>query len=674
MPRKFISDNISNMTKIFFIGKNDTYIEKFNEFSFEVNSTSEFNNETFNLIDEFEPDIVILDDEISDSKIVLKQLISKNSNNDFSIIFLIDEKNIEDFDENDIFLLSKPLNPKILINELKKIEKIKTSYNLLHKENQELKKNLYQIDVLYNASSKFAGTLEKEKLYEVAFEIFERVLSFDLASFLVNDNFEGNKLKFYINSLKKTTDEFNSNLIKNLSRKAKEENLDTLKPNHFELEIIQKTKPSYKNEFFDNEIENYDKLTAPVIIKGKFEGIFEIIRKNPFTKEDITCFQSIIHQLLAPLRSAILYEDIINANKKLKNLEKIKSEFVSIVSHELRTPLTPINNALGIILSEQGGKIGDINKNFVNIAKRNVSRLSGIIEDLLDLSRMQTGKFDFKFKKTDIYPSLELAYNTFKTPAQNKNLEFELILDDGLPEVYIDPHRIDQILSNLITNAIKFTPEGGKITIEAKTAGENSVNQKEFIFPSQKQYKGNYLKISVKDTGIGIEKDNIPKIFDKFSQIENSLARTTGGIGLGLTITKHFIDAHLGAIWVDSTKNEGSSFNFIIPVYSEQKEFEAELNLKIKNETETGFIKIEEQNKENDFYRYLKDTNIIKLTKHSKEHIYNMDDKSISEVFISDLDRCAYDFMISKIEEEINSKDKSCDIVLTKAYYKKDTV
>ena len=110
-------------------------------------------------------------------------------------------------------------------------------------------------------------------------------------------------------------------------------------------------------------------------------------------------------------------------NIKLKNLERMKSEFVSIVSHELRTPLTPINNALSIILSGQGGEISEVNKNFANIAKRNVSRLSGIIEDLLDLSRMQTGKFDFKFKKTNIYSSLELAYNTFKNQTSTKNID-----------------------------------------------------------------------------------------------------------------------------------------------------------------------------------------------------------------------------------------------------------
>ena len=292
---------------------------------------------------------------------------------------------------------------------------------------------------------------------------------------------------------------------------------------------------------------------------------------------------------MAPLRSAILYEDIINTNIKLKKLERMKSEFVSIVSHELRTPLTPINNALSIILSEQGGPIGDINKNFANIAKRNVSRLSGIIEDLLDLSRMQTGKFDFKFKQLSILPSVELAYNTFKNQALQKNIELVAENSINLPVVYIDQHRIDQILSNLVTNAIKFTPENGKIKIFTELIQNPDKNI--LINPTDSDYIGDYVKISVQDTGVGIEKEDIPKIFDKFSQIENTLSRNTGGIGLGLTITKHFIDAHLGGIWVDSIKNEGSTFNVIIPVYSDEQAFKIELNLKIKNEAESRLRK-----------------------------------------------------------------------------------
>ena len=657
------------MAKIFLISKNDEYKEILSNSNFDIKISENFYETIYDDILDFKSKIVIVDSEVNDSKINLVSLIAKNLNKEFTIFYLINENEIDDFSENGVKIFVKPLNKKVLVNEINLALDVQNSINNLHKENMELKKNLYQIDTFYNASSKFAGTLDKEKLYEVMFETFERILSFDVASVLFKDNFEEDKLKFYIHSLKKITDDTNSNLIKRLSITAKDEGLSNLKLTNNQVEIIQNTKPSYKNEFYDDSLSNFDTLYAPIVIKDKFEGIVEIFRKNPFSKEDVTCFQSIVHQLLAPLRSAVLYEDMIKANIKLKNLERMKSEFVSIVSHELRTPLTPINNALSIILSGQGGEISEVNKNFANIAKRNVSRLSGIIEDLLDLSRMQTGKFDFKFKKTEIYSSLELAYNTFKNQVSVKNIDFKTQFEENMDDVYIDSHRVDQILSNLITNAIKFTDENGSITILAKVI--EGVDKDKLINPVDRDFSSKFVQISIKDTGVGIEQEDIPKIFDKFSQIENTLSRNTGGIGLGLTITKHFIDAHLGGIWVESKKNEGSTFNVVLPLYSDEKAFEMELNLRRKNETETGFIQLEEKNG-SEFYSHLKETNIIKLTKNSKELTYNVDDKCITKVFISGIDKSAYDFMISKIENEINEKGKTCDIVLTRAFYKKD--
>lgn len=178
---------------------------------------------------------------------------------------------------------------------------------------------------------------------------------------------------------------------------------------------------------------------------------------------------------------------------------------------------------------------------------------------------MQTGKFDFKFKQLSILPSIELAYNTFKNQAAQKNIEFIVENADNLPESYIDQHRIDQILSNLITNALKFTSDGGKIKISTSLIENPDKNI--LIAPADSDYSGKYLKISVQDSGVGIEKEDIPKIFDKFSQIENTLSRNTGGIGLGLTITKHFIDAHLGEFGLIQLKTKAqpliSLFRFL---------------------------------------------------------------------------------------------------------------
>ena len=234
-------------------------------------------------------------------------------------------------------------------------------------------------------------------------ESIEKTLSFDISSALVF-GMEGES-KFYINSLYEPTESLKKALALRVGLEYK--NLFENQPLPYNInlegmEIIQNVKPSHIQNIFDLRVLNYDSLFAPIKVGEHFFGVIELFRNTPFTKEDVTCFQSIVHQLALPLRSATLYEEIKNTNIKLEKLERLKSDFVSIVSHELRTPLTPINNSLEIVLSGQTGEISQDARNFINMAKRNVSRLSGIIEDLLDLSRVQTGKLDFKYKITNL--------------------------------------------------------------------------------------------------------------------------------------------------------------------------------------------------------------------------------------------------------------------------------
>ena len=163
-----------------------------------------------------------------------------------------------------------------------------------------------------------------------------------------------------------------------------------------------------------------------------------------------------------------------------------------------------------------------------------------------------------------------------------KNIDVTLEIKDSLGEVYADNHRIEQIISNLVSNALKFTPENGNIKIIAQTVDENEIDSSLLISPVQK-IRGKYVKISVTDTGIGIKEENIPKIFEKFSQIENSLTRNIGGVGLGLPITKQLLDAHLGAIAVKSKKGEGFDFSFYIPLLDMKKMFIMEINFSVNS-------------------------------------------------------------------------------------------
>ena len=387
--------------------------------------------------------------------------------------------------------------------------------------------------------------------------------------------------------------------------------------------------------------------------------------------EDVTCFQAITHQVALPLRSAKLYEEISITNEKLAKLERLKSEFVSIVSHELRTPLTPINNSLEIVLSGQAGIITPEAENFISMAKRNIQRLSGIIEDLLDLSRIQTGKMDFKYKLTDITPSLELLQKTFLQIAQEKNIKINLEIKEQLPEIYADIRRIEQIFSNLVSNSLKFTPQDGKIDVVASIIDSNEINNEELIMPNIKP-NGKYIKVSVIDNGIGIKKEDIPKIFDKFSQIESSLNRNKGGVGLGLTITKQLIDSHLGAIWVESEEHKGSDFSVILPFYDGKKIFEMDLSKALIDYEETGIIKIKSK-KELKVIEELKINNMLNLSKLSKDVLIDEGLEETYYAFIPKISTESFYALCSSIEDFYSKfKTKEHDIILTKAHSKKD--
>lgn len=667
------------MAKILIISKNDEILLNassiLNSCNIEnVLCVHKNGNETFDFIKEIAPSVIILDDEIENFDITAKKVKSDFKDNIFVVLLCnlqnLDTKN-EDFSGFIDAFVQKPLQKNILIPTVNSFLKIKKNLDKFKKDNKELNKSLYQLDVLYNTSSKLSGNLDRSNLYEIMFETLEKTLSFDLACALIFPQaFENKENKLFIHSLKKPDETLLNVLKEKITAFAKE---STPNNDFSKIATEEFIKPSYENQNFDIKLLNFDKLMAPIQVKDKVFGILLIYRNKPFSKEDVVCFQSVLHQIASALRAIILYDEIKHTNVELKKLERIKSEFVSIVSHELRTPLTPINNSLEIVLSEN---ITETAKNFTHMAKRNVLRLSGIIEDLLDLSRIETGKFDFKYEKYNIKNSFDLIHKTFESQAKDKNINFEIKLDNILPDIYADSRKIDQILTNLTTNAIKFTPQGGNIKISTEKIKAENLDKNILINPAV-DFRGEYLKISVKDTGIGIKEEDIHKIFDKFSQIENSLTRNAGGVGLGLTITKHFIDAHLGGIWVNSKENEGSNFNVIIPVYTDLKAFEINLNA-VKKINETTCLLTLKSSKNNQdiitLVQELKEKNIIKQLKNSKEIFFEEGESFVYKIFFSNLQKNVCDFTTAQIQNYINKESifKDCGIVLEIAIYKKE--
>ena len=248
------------------------------------------------------------------------------------------------------------------------------------------------------------------------------------------------------------------------------------------------------------------------------------------------------------------------ANQELRRIDTIKSEFVSVASHELRTPLTAIKNAIQLILQRKTGEINEKQEKFLFMAERNINRLTNILNDLLNLSRIESGKIELQLKNVELKSLIEFTVSSLRPQADVKSIQIEVEGPEKLPTVYADWEKVEQILINLIGNAIKFTPDGGRILITSK------------LIPKDRD--GGYVDkvaIFVKDTGVGIPPEHLESIFEKFHQVENSLHRSVSGTGLGLSITKGLVETHQGKIWVESEVGKGSTFAFTLPVSNEER-------------------------------------------------------------------------------------------------------
>ncbi|MBI2974544.1 MAG: response regulator, partial [Deltaproteobacteria bacterium] len=243
-------------------------------------------------------------------------------------------------------------------------------------------------------------------------------------------------------------------------------------------------------------------------------------------------------------------EKLEEKNFELKRLNEVKSEFVATVSHELRTPLASIKEAISLILDGVSGETNEKQRNFLSIANRNIDRLTGLINNLLDISKIETGKL--KLYKTNFLMAdvIKEVIDSFKHLAENKRINLRLIEKTDLPSVYADKDKITQIIINLLSNALKFTPEGGFVEVST----DYTKSDKEFV------------EVEVKDSGMGIAEDDMPKLFHKFQQIDGSITRKIGGTGLGLAISREIIEMHEGRIWAASELGKGSRFGFILPV------------------------------------------------------------------------------------------------------------
>lgn len=512
-----------------------------------------------------QPDIIIIDS-LSKSVKVLPLIKRIKSAAVSPVIILITDKSVgKDITGHINAVITDDMPQEIVETIIEVNLRTKGSLEMLANSNKNLADSLYMLNTLYAASSQFAGTLDKSELINYMIDGMDKALSFSLTCTL--SLCSGDEPVLLLNSLYEISDELLSaiklRMILNY-RSLFGENSPPCSINAQTLKVFKNVK--YPANRFTFTLFQYDNLFAPIALKDNFFGCIEIFKETPFSSEDAKCFGTLAQQVALPLKNASLYQEIKETNQKLEKLERLKSEFISIVSHELRTPLTSIKNSLDILASGRCGEITADSEKFLTMAKRNVQRLSGIINDLLDLSKIEAGKMDFHFAPTDIHSVIDYVKTSFLNVAKEKGLNLTAEETENLPQISADSHRLEQVLANLVSNAIKFTPCGKNIKIKSQLINDKNIDKENCFKSDLEKLSGEYIMVSVEDEGIGIAEENLLRAFDKFAQIENSLSREVGGSGLGLPIAKQLIERHNGIIWCESTLDQGSVFKFVLPV------------------------------------------------------------------------------------------------------------
>ncbi|RPI32279.1 MAG: GAF domain-containing protein [Chloroflexota bacterium] len=293
-------------------------------------------------------------------------------------------------------------------------------------------------------------------------------------------------------------------------------------------------------------------MAVPMIFRSETIGVIETINKRDnthYTEEDVTILENLSSHASVSILSMLMLDETKRAFKDLEELEKMKTDFIAIASHELRTPL-------GLIL----GHATDIRERVtdatqrqqLDVILRSAARLKKIIEDLSNVNSVQTGNTRIRHRTIKVGELIQEVVSGFMENARSKKISLVTEVPKCELEVAGDPEKLSLALSNVIENALAFTDSKGHILVAAEK------------LPG-------YVKVSVIDDGVGIPARDLPKVFDRFFQVESHLTRKHGGMGLGLSVAKAMVEMHDGQIWVESIEGKGSSFSILLPVKRERE-------------------------------------------------------------------------------------------------------
>jgi len=297
--------------------------------------------------------------------------------------------------------------------------------------------------------------------------------------------------------------------------------------------------------------KSLDELAAFI---DNFKPLLKVLGKNI---KEVSRQELVIGELTIEVSSASIGTSqkdhggslvIIHDITREKGIERMKTEFVSIAAHQLRTPLSAVKWALSLLMEGDVGELSAEQKSFISKSYDSNERMIILINDLLDVARIEEGRYLYKLVSAKLENLAQAAISACREIAAKRNIRLEYIKPEKeMPEIMIDGEKITMTIQNLIENAIKYTPPGGQVTVSVK-------------------YDTNKATVSVKDNGVGVSQEQQNRLFTKFFRASNVMRMETDGTGLGLFIAKNIIEAHGGKIWCESKENEGSTFSFSLPI------------------------------------------------------------------------------------------------------------
>jgi signal transduction histidine kinase len=318
--------------------------------------------------------------------------------------------------------------------------------------------------------------------------------------------------------------------------------------------IIQDTKADQRHFKVVDRVtkhETHSLIAVPLMVRGEVVGVLEALNKKDdahYTEEDLTILETLGALAAQAMKNANLQRKVRSTSIELAELERLKTDFIAITSHELRTPLGLILGHATFLRELAGTQYAEQ----LDVIIRNATKLKEIVENLSDVDNVQTGAARVRSQKVSLGKIARDVILTFQEEANSRNIMLTCELGDSPFYINADEVKVSIALSNLIKNALQFTDAGGHVTVKV-------------------QEDSGYLRVSVSDDGIGIPARDLPRVFERFFQVETHLTRRYGGMGLGLSVAKAMVELHNGRIWVESEEGQGSVFTFLLPIEQTQQ-------------------------------------------------------------------------------------------------------